>query len=125
MWSTKLISLSIAQVIWYHNTQPIKESERVRLLFRGDKCSLLFNGIGTQNAGTYRCSAVNPMGSCYTECKVRVPLSAPVFLEPLRDVTTDEGCRVVLTAKLWAPEPPFVHWFKDGRELLPSPDFQV
>lgn len=113
------------EVIWYHNTQPIKESERVRLLFRGDKCSLLFNGIGTQNAGTYRCSAVNPMGSCYTECKVRVPLSAPVFLEPLRDVTTDEGCRVVLTAKLWAPEPPFVHWFKDGRELLPSPDFQV
>lgn len=113
------------EVIWYHNTQPIKESERVRLLFRGDKCSLVLNGVSAQNAGTYRCSAVNPMGSCYTECNLRVPLSAPVFLEPLRDVTTDEDCRVVLTAKLWAPEPPCIRWLKDGREVLPSPDLQV
>lgn len=113
------------EVIWYHNGQLVKESERVRLLFRGDRCSLVLNGVSAQNAGTYRCSAVNRMGSCYTECVLRVPHSAPVFLEPLRDVNTDEGARVVLSAKVWAPEPPFVHWFKDGREVVVSNDCQV
>lgn len=112
-------------MIWYHNGQLVKESERVRLLFRGDRCSLVLNGVSAQNAGTYRCSAVNRMGSCYTECVLRVPHSAPVFLEPLRDVNTDEGARVVLSAKVWAPEPPFVHWFKDGREVVVSNDCQV
>lgn len=113
------------EVIWYHDDQPIKESERVRLLFQGDKCSLVLNGVSAQNAGTYRCSAVNTMGSCFTQCRLRVPLAAPVFLEPLRDVNVAEGARVDLSAKLWAPEPPFVRWFKDGNEVVPGSDYQI
>lgn len=113
------------EVIWYHNDQPVKESERVRLLFQGDKCSLVLNGVAAENAGTYRCSAVNPLGSCFTQCRLRVPLAAPVIVEPLRDVEVAEGARVVLSAKLWSPEPPFVRWFKDGSEVVPGSDYQI
>lgn len=42
------------EVIWYHNDQPIKESNEVQLIFRDDHCSLFIQEAFHEDMGIYQ-----------------------------------------------------------------------
>uniref|UniRef100_A0A1I8PBC8 Ig-like domain-containing protein n=1 Tax=Stomoxys calcitrans TaxID=35570 RepID=A0A1I8PBC8_STOCA len=60
------------EVIWYHNEKPIKESAEVKLLFQGDKCSLIIQEAFADDAGNYKVVAINSAGEASSSCDVKV-----------------------------------------------------
>lgn len=53
-----LFLFDLAEVIWYHNEQPIKESNDVQLFFRDDHCSLCIREAFGEDMGIYQVSSV-------------------------------------------------------------------
>ncbi|XP_075160110.1 zormin isoform X5 [Haematobia irritans] len=60
------------EVIWYHNEKPIKESADLKLLFQGDKCSLIIQEAFADDAGNYKVVAINSAGEASSSCDVKV-----------------------------------------------------
>lgn len=60
-----------AKVQWYKDGAPVDES-RAQLTYRSGVCTLEIFNTRMDDAGTYRCEAVNEFGSDYTECIVNV-----------------------------------------------------
>ncbi|XP_064465336.1 coiled-coil domain-containing protein 141-like [Ornithodoros turicata] len=121
-----IVGVPEPEVIWYHDGVPLKESGTVRLEFQGDRCALVLQPVRREDEGRYCCSAVSPRGRCSTECQLRVKApAAPVFLEPLRDVTLPSGARAELFARVASDEAPFLAWYKDGRSVSPGADYQI
>ena len=60
------------QVIWYHGDQPVKESRDSQLLFQGDRCTLVINQTGPDNAGTYTVVAINSAGEATSAAHLEV-----------------------------------------------------
>ncbi|XP_058980466.1 uncharacterized protein LOC101894461 isoform X1 [Musca domestica] len=64
------------EVIWYHNERPIKESADLKLLFQGDKCSLVIEEAYQDDAGNYKVVAINSAGEATSSCEVKIAPSA-------------------------------------------------
>lgn len=60
------------EVIWYHNERPIKESADMKLLFQGDKCSLVIQEAYQDDSGDYKVVAINSAGEASSSCNVKV-----------------------------------------------------
>ncbi len=61
-----------AQVIWYHDDRPIKESSDFQLLFQGDRCTLVIREAFQEDAGVYRVAAINSAGEASSQCTLQV-----------------------------------------------------
>jgi len=64
--------ISVFQVIWYHDEQPVKESSDFQLLFQGDRCSLVIHEAFLDDAGTYKVVAINSGGEASSQCALTV-----------------------------------------------------
>ncbi|XP_073838140.1 zormin isoform X4 [Musca autumnalis] len=64
------------EVIWYHNERPIKESADLKLLFQGDKCSLVIEEAYQDDAGAYKVVAINSAGEATSSCEVKIAPAA-------------------------------------------------
>lgn len=60
------------EVIWYHNDEPVKESDDILLLFQGDHCSLLIKDVYVEDAGDYKVVAINSAGEASSFCHLSV-----------------------------------------------------
>lgn len=60
------------QVIWYCNEVPVKESDNIQLLFRGDKCSLFIKESSGEDDGVYKVVAINSAGETSSTCRLRI-----------------------------------------------------
>lgn len=59
-------------MIWYHDDTPVKESSDFKLLFHGDRCSLIIQEAFLEDAGIYRVVAMNSAGEASTACFLTV-----------------------------------------------------
>jgi hypothetical protein len=64
--------MTVFQVIWYHDEQPVKESSDFQLLFQGDRCSLVIHEAFFDDAGTYKVVAINSGGEASSQCALTV-----------------------------------------------------
>lgn len=60
------------QVIWYHNGRPVKESTDFKLLFQGDRCSLIIQEAYLEDSGEYKVVAINSGGEASSSCSLSV-----------------------------------------------------
>ncbi|CAL4066271.1 unnamed protein product, partial [Meganyctiphanes norvegica] len=60
------------EVIWYHDDKPVKESSDFKLLFHGDRCSLVIQEAFLEDAGIYRVVAMNSAGEASTACFLNI-----------------------------------------------------
>lgn len=67
------------QVIWYHNDIPVKESDNIQLLFKGDKCSLHIKETHIDDEGVYKVIAINSAGDIPSTCRLDVTSQYPVY----------------------------------------------
>ncbi|KAL3314823.1 hypothetical protein Ciccas_006550 [Cichlidogyrus casuarinus] len=49
----------------------------------------------------------------------------PQFIEPLKNIMTSEGSQVVIDGLVTGKPEPKISWYRHGRELQESPDFQL
>lgn len=130
------------EVIWYHDGKPVKESDDFQLLFEGDRCTLIIKVAYLEDAGTYKCVAINSGGEASSQCALTVqPVSEaedknvfsqkdiiliaenvnpPKFIKPLRDLTVTEGQQTVFECQVSNEPGITVRWLKDGSELKES-----
>ena len=60
------------QVIWYHHSEPVKESKDFQLVFEGDRCSLVIREVYLEDSGQYKCTARNVHGNAESSCMITV-----------------------------------------------------
>ncbi|KAG0730306.1 Muscle M-line assembly protein unc-89 [Chionoecetes opilio] len=129
------------EVIWYHDDTPVKESNDFKLLFHGDRCSLVIREAYLEDAGIYRVVAVNSAGEASTACFLNVDpapelpppppapeqptVVAPRFSLLPTDQHVVEGKPVTLRATVTGHPRPTVAWFRDVMPLLPDNDLQI
>ncbi|KAL3080441.1 hypothetical protein niasHT_038878 [Heterodera trifolii] len=66
------------KIIWYREEETVRESDRIRLAFHGDHCTLSCSDARTEDAGLYKALAVNRHGETMNFCRVCiVPPSPP------------------------------------------------
>ncbi|KAK8383211.1 hypothetical protein O3P69_011607 [Scylla paramamosain] len=129
------------EVIWYHDDTPVKESSDFKLLFHGDRCSLVIHEAYLEDAGIYRVVAVNSAGEASTACFLNVDpapelpppppapeqhtVVAPRFSLLPTDQHVVEGKPVTLRAAVTGHPRPTVAWYKDSMPLQHDNDLQI
>lgn len=122
------------EVIWYHNGRPVKESADVRLLFHGDRCSLLIQEALVEDSGEYKVVAINSAGETSSQCYLTVVKPKPVREEPqtaepmhftrlLSDVLASEGERIELECAVVGK--PQITWLFNNKPIVPEPRLQI
>ncbi|KAK7077497.1 hypothetical protein SK128_026425 [Halocaridina rubra] len=126
------------EVIWYHDDTPVKESSDFKLLFHGDRCSLVIQEAFLEDAGIYRVVAMNSAGEASTACFLNVepepeltpppaetPSVAPRFSQLMTDSHVTEGQAVTLSATVTGQPAPTIAWFREGLPLIPDNELQI
>ncbi|KAK8746902.1 hypothetical protein OTU49_016887 [Cherax quadricarinatus] len=127
------------EVIWYHDDKPVKESNDFKLLFHGDRCSLIIQEAFLEDAGIYRVVAMNSAGEASTACFLNVdpipeptpppapepPAVAPRFSQLLVDNHVTEGNPVTLRATVTGQPKPTISWFRESMPLIPDNELQI
>ncbi|XP_068215232.1 uncharacterized protein [Palaemon carinicauda] len=126
------------EVIWYHDDTPVKESNDFKLLFHGDRCSLIIQEAFLEDSGIYRVVAMNSAGEASTACFLNVepepemtppppsaPAIAPRFSELMTDSHVTEGQAVILKATVTGEPKPTIAWFREGLPLIPDNELQI
>ena len=59
-------------MIWEHNGEDVKRSDRLSIVTSGGVTSLSIVDLARHDGGVYTCSAINNLGSAMAECEVTV-----------------------------------------------------
>ena len=122
------------KVTWFKEEETIQESERIKLGFQGDHCSLTINKTTPSDSGLYKASARNQAGDTTNFCRIYVqpatptrkappptppkpktPIhEAPAFAPSLVNQTVEEGQKTLFQVRTTGAPPPKVTWkFKE------------
>jgi hypothetical protein len=136
--TAKLDCVVIAQpepkIVWFKEEETIKESQRVKLDFQGDHCTLTINKTTPTDSGLYKVSARNQAGETTNFCQIYVqpatptrkappptlpkpktPIpEAPAFAPSLVNQTVEEGQKTLFQVRTTGSPPPKITWkFKE------------
>lgn len=133
---------------WYRNGELVVRTKRVTPTWNGETAMLEIQNLEMDDAGVYTCVAENEFGKA--ECSTEVVVTednpsrpaAPVFVEPLNDVVTEEGRAIELLTRIQGGYPCFcetvtpnnklrstgdgpleIVWSKDNKEIPDCEDF--
>nr|CAD7455194.1 unnamed protein product [Timema tahoe] len=136
------------EVIWYHDDHPVKESNDFKLLFQGDRCSLVIEEVYLEDSGEYKVVAINSAGEASSKCDLTIksvgetepatrqqptektveePLTsgmAPRFTKLLTDILATEGDQVVLECCVGGDPHPDIRWFLNNHEIVSTDGIQ-
>ncbi|KAK0410881.1 hypothetical protein QR680_005377 [Steinernema hermaphroditum] len=133
-----LVARPEPEVMWFKEEEAVKETERVKLQFRGDHCSLTIADTVISDAGLYKVKAQNVHGESTNFCKLSVtprpqtpkippptppkpkvmPLPvAPSFEPALANQTLLAGQRAMLQVRTLGEPEPVVSWKFNERKV--------
>ncbi|XP_055669080.1 obscurin-like protein 1 [Falco peregrinus] len=115
-----ITSTERADVTWLGPRQAVVADERCELRRDGRVHSLVLHNVAKEDAGVYTC--LSPHDQMQFDVSVRE--LRVKFLRGLSDVRARQGERAVLWCELCKARGDVV-WRKDGRELAPSPRWQM
>ncbi|XP_076353504.1 neural cell adhesion molecule 1-like [Tachypleus tridentatus] len=112
------------EITWYHGTRQISEGERHKCMKSNIAkdtygLSLEIRDPTTEDAGNYRCNAVNELG----ESNANIALNfqggekreGPVFIEKPQVIPKDGGKRVILHCRVMSIPPPKTLWYHETK----------
>lgn len=123
------------EVIWYHNGRPVKESADIRLLFQGDRCSILIQEALMEDSGEYKVVAINSAGEISSQCQLTVIPKPAIdeteeiiplqFTKLLTDVLAPEGEKVVFEATVVGKPAPQISWLFNNNLIVPDSRIEI
>ncbi|CAG2158572.1 unnamed protein product [Oppiella nova] len=124
--------MPIPTVSFYKDNEPLKEDKRIKILFESKEVfELMIDHITEEDAGLYKCVAINSEGKDETSGRITVTINDcfPNKTEH-KDVfpgIEDEPSVDFTKADSLSPRSrsPVFKWFKDGKEFEASERFQV
>ncbi|KAM7407986.1 hypothetical protein PAMA_003631 [Pampus argenteus] len=106
---------------WMKNSQAISTSDRVHIIIDKQVHKLLVENISREDAASY--AFVVPAQDISTSCKLSVQTIDVVV--PLKNVSSIEGTKAVLEAKISAQDISSVKWYHNDKLLMPSDRIQM
>ncbi|XP_050487386.1 obscurin isoform X6 [Bombus huntii] len=113
-------------ITWYFNDRPIlNDDDKYKIKRDGDVCCLYVKDCTYDDAGTYKCKAVNKGGEAECVANLRVvdtiekiqKAEPPSFLKKIGDCEYYKGMAAKFTACVTGiPEPEF-QWFHNGNKM--------
>ncbi|KAM9804801.1 titin-like [Neosynchiropus ocellatus] len=109
------------QVSWYKNGKLLKEGRKYKMVSDGASATLHITKLVDDDAGEYKCQALNDVGS--DSCCTTVSLKErPSFTHKLLDQSVTLGQTLTLTAVIRGSEPITVSWIQDLDHVLRDGD---
>uniref|UniRef100_A0A3B3DNI4 Ig-like domain-containing protein n=1 Tax=Oryzias melastigma TaxID=30732 RepID=A0A3B3DNI4_ORYME len=137
-------------VRWFCEGRELQNSPDIQISKDGDLHTLVIAEAFEDDTGRYTCVASNSLGAentsaeVYIEGQITDPRSpfcsrdtqspvlqgadvsgSPVFTKHLQDAQASEGQVVVLECRVRGSPPLQVRWYREGNEILDSPDFRI
>uniref|UniRef100_H3DPY6 Ig-like domain-containing protein n=1 Tax=Tetraodon nigroviridis TaxID=99883 RepID=H3DPY6_TETNG len=106
---------------WMKSGQAISPSDRVHIVIDKQVHKLLLENVSTEDAASY--SFVVPAQDISTAGKLSVQTIDIVV--PLKDLSTVEGTKAVLEAKISAQDISSVKWYHNDKQVTPSDRIQT
>ncbi|KAL7882204.1 hypothetical protein AOLI_G00090530 [Acnodon oligacanthus] len=106
---------------WMKNNQPISATDRILIVIDKVVHKLLIENVNRDDAGAY--SFVVPAQDISTTGKLTV--QSINIISPLKDVSTVEGTKAVLEAKISAADVSSVKWYRDDKLLTADDRVQM
>ncbi|KAG5852575.1 hypothetical protein ANANG_G00063900 [Anguilla anguilla] len=106
---------------WMKNGQAISATDRIHVVIDKLNHKLLIENANRDDAGMY--SFVVPAQAISTSGKLTVQTIG--ILTPLKDVSSVEGTKTVLEAKISAPDISSVKWYHNDKLVVPSERVQL
>ncbi|KAI6225469.1 Muscle M-line assembly protein unc-89 [Aphelenchoides fujianensis] len=129
------------QCTWFREEEVIRESERIRLEYIGDRCALTIDDVRPQDAGLYKVKAQNALGETSNFCRLQVnprkqpPAAAaktptgadepPNFQPSLMNQVIREGEPAVIQVRTTGRPTPSVQWTKDDQPIRQSANVRL
>ncbi|CAL8088030.1 unnamed protein product [Calicophoron daubneyi] len=132
-FESKVLGEPLPQVHWEHNGIRLSTTElqHVRMFDAPPFHTLVILETQPEDAGEYRCVAVNPLGQDVNTAKVVIeevpkPMEAvaPTILTGPKDLTVKESQPATFIARLKGIPLPEVTWLANGEVIKPSSYFQ-
>ncbi|KAI6213933.1 hypothetical protein M3Y94_00209900 [Aphelenchoides besseyi] len=122
------------QVVWYREEEVIRESERIRLEYMGDRCALTIDNVEPKDSGLYKVKAQNIHGETTNFSRLQVNPrkhadasgvqsivhEPPNFNPSLINQVIREGESAVIEVRVTGNPQPSLEWTKDDRPLQQS-----
>uniref|UniRef100_A0A8C6PS71 Palladin n=1 Tax=Nothobranchius furzeri TaxID=105023 RepID=A0A8C6PS71_NOTFU len=127
-------------VRWFCEGRELQNSPDIQIWRDGDLHTLVITEAFEDDTGRYTCIASNSLGADNTSAEVYIEGASssdsegegasksrsgamPQYL--LQDAQASEGQVVVLECRVRGSPPLQVQWFRQGKEILDSPDFRI
>uniref|UniRef100_A0A4X2LTY6 Ig-like domain-containing protein n=1 Tax=Vombatus ursinus TaxID=29139 RepID=A0A4X2LTY6_VOMUR len=114
-------------VSWYKGDTKLRATSILKMHFRNNVATLVFNQVDINDSGEYICKAENSVGevSSSTFLTVQEQKLPPSFSRQLRDIQETVGLPVIFECAISGSEPIQVSWFKDGKPLRDGQNVQT
>ncbi|KAG7203298.1 hypothetical protein KM043_010391 [Ampulex compressa] len=122
----RITGLPCPDITWYFNDKPIlRDDDKYKIKRDGDACCLYVKDCTYDDAGVYKCRAVNKGGEAECEANLAVvdkiqkmqKVEPPGFLKRIGDCEVYRGMPAKFTACITGnPEPEF-EWYRNGDRL--------
>uniref|UniRef100_A0A1I7S8H7 Dystrophin n=1 Tax=Bursaphelenchus xylophilus TaxID=6326 RepID=A0A1I7S8H7_BURXY len=121
------------QVTWCKEESVIRESDRIRIDYTGDKCVLRILGANSGDAGLYKVIAKNIHGESINFCRLQVQSPQPTaqsglpphFDPPLTNQVVVEGEPATLEVKAFGEPIPKVEWTLNNNQIQEDGNVKV
>ncbi|KAJ0005748.1 hypothetical protein NQD34_015642 [Periophthalmus magnuspinnatus] len=107
---------------WMKNGQALSASDRVHIVIDKVIHKLLVENVNREDAAQY--SFVVPAQEISTSCKLNVQTAIDIVI-PLKDVSSIEGTKAVLEAKISAQDVSSVKWYHNDKQITASDRVQM
>ncbi|CAL8088024.1 unnamed protein product [Calicophoron daubneyi] len=133
-FESKVLGEPLPQVHWEHDGTPIPITglQRVHVSDTPPSHTLTILATQPEDAGEYRCVAVNPFGTDVNSTRLTVerPVPhtvSPRFVVPLPhgQVKVNEGEPVQLEVQFEGVPRPDIKWLRNGQPFRPTPEWKV
>lgn len=113
----RVVGNPVPEVLWLHNNNPLKPSDRVKLVYDGENIELIIQKADSEkDSGDYKCIASNIVGKASHGAKVSVDVDKVKFTRELKKSFTVEETQM-LTLECETSHTVSTKWFFNDKEL--------
>lgn len=117
----------VAEVKWFKGPKEIKKNQKYTMNIEDKVASLIIQETEPQDAGVYRCQAINPLGQCQTEATLAVHTHPKLEYENKLKAKqlVKVGQSISLQVNISGIPNPTVQWAQNGTVIEKSPKISI
>ncbi|XP_060064415.1 titin-like, partial [Ylistrum balloti] len=112
---------------WFREGKQLTDKADFEIGYRDGRVSLTIPEVFEEDAGRFECQADNEGGQATSSSQlvVRATMIPPMFTEKLKITECREGQAVRFRVRVSGQPPPTVTWYREGAQVVSSPDFEI